>query len=252
MTKHKDDKRHRGDDDGEVMERDEETKREARDAPEQFAASGLTVTVANPTPPTNIAYVATGSPPVVGAVFNSSTPNTPPVLSGDAALFPLAGVSPKIGPASPIPAGALAVTALAAPTGGSGPAPEATGSVVVVTAPGSRPECPTQSISTMGAYTVTPNASHPSSQGPAVPPTITSLAPATQPGTGGTGALTVTGTGFQQNSIVAVNGVNQATNYVSPTTLEAPNAPKRSSAGTSPVTVVTNGVATAATNWTFT
>ena len=252
-------KRH---DDDEVMEKDAEhkevAKRDSRDAPTQYAASGLTVTAANPTPPTNIAYVSTGTPPVTGVTFNA--PNTPPTKTGDAALFPAAGESPPVNQGSPVPAAAVAVTAIAAPIGGSGgtgfgtstvPAPqplaEASGSVVVDTAHGG-----TQSVTVMGNYTNTPNASHPSSQGPATPPTITSLAPATQAGTGGTGLLTVTGTGFQQNSLVAVNGVLQSTSYVNATTLEAPNAPKRNSAGTSPVTVVTNGVATAATSWTFT
>jgi hypothetical protein len=219
MIKHRDDKH-----DTAVLERD--TKAEVT----PLAASGLTVTVANPTPPTNIPYVTTGSPPVISA---------------DAALVPAAGVSPKWGPGGVSPPGSI--TAIAAPSGGSGPAPEATGSVVV---DNSKPGA--VSLTVMGNYTNNPNASHPSSQAPATPPTITALAPASTPGTGGTMALTVTGTGFQQNSIIAVGGVAQTTNYVSPTTLEAPNAPKRSSAGTSPVTVVTNGTPTAATNWTFT
>ena len=148
---------------------DEDTMVAERDAPEQFAASGLTVTVSNPTPPTNIPYVATGSPPIGGVAFGP--PNTPPTLTGDAALVPPAGVSPKIGPSGTAPAGSL--TAVAAPSGGSGPAPEATGSVVVVTAPGSVPAAPTQSISVMGSYTTTPNASHASSQAPVTLPTIT-------------------------------------------------------------------------------
>jgi len=222
MIKHKDDKR-KHDDDGEVMERD--TKAEVN----PLAASGLTVTVANPTPPTNISYVTTGSPPI---------------SSADAALVPAAGVSPPVGPASPNEAGSP--TAIAAPTGGSGPAPEATGTVVVDNDPNN-----TQSITVMGNYTNTPNASHPSSQAPVTPPTITALAPNNIAGTGGSGALTVTGTGFQQNSIIAVGGIAQQTNFVNATTLEAPNAPHRNSAGTTPVTVVTNGTPSAASNWTF-
>jgi hypothetical protein len=207
--------KHRHDDDTQVMERS------ARGAPEQLAvtsgnpASGVTVTVVNPSPPTNYSYLSYGSPP--------SPPGSPFVDDGTAG----------------------AITAIAAPT--SGPVAEASGNVVVNNA---NPNA--VSLSTMGTYTTTPNASHPSGQAPATLPTITALAPASTPGTGGTMLLTVTGTGFQQNSLVAVNGVAQTTNYVSPTTLEAPNAPKRTSAGTSPVTVVTNGTPTAATNWTFT
>jgi hypothetical protein len=44
-----------------VIERDDAP--EPLDAPEQFAASSLTVTVVNPTPPTNLSCVSYGSPP---------------------------------------------------------------------------------------------------------------------------------------------------------------------------------------------
>ena len=130
--------------------------------------------------------------------------------------------------------------------------PEATGSVVVVTAPGLGNTVPTQSVSVMGGYTNAPNATHPSALAPATLPTITGLVPATTAGTGGTMNLTVNGTGFQENSVVYVGGVANATNFVSSTQLQALNAPKRTSAGTTPITVVTGGTATAPTNWTFT
>jgi len=52
--------------------------------------------------------------------------------------------------------------------------------------------------------------------------------------------------------VVVVNGVAMTTNYISATQLSAQNVSKRTSAGTLPVTVVTGGTATAATNWTFT
>jgi hypothetical protein len=185
---------------------------------DERAASPVTVTVRNPTPPTNIACVTTGSPPVSPA---------------DAALFAGAGV-----PGS--------TTTLAAPTGGSGPAPEATGTVVVDTKPGAT------SITVMGAYTNTPNASHPSSQAPPVLPVITSLSPASTPGDGATVALVVNGTGFEEASVIHIGGVTEVTTFVSTTRLEALNAVAGTAPGTIPVTVVTGGTASAPVNWTFT
>jgi len=179
----------------------------------------LTVTQANPTPPTNFAYNVYGTPP--------SPASMTPVDDGTAG----------------------SITAIATPLSVVAPqgiAAEATGTVVVDTKPG------TTSITVQGAYSASPNANHPSSQAPGTPPTITGLVPATTAGTGGTMNLTVNGTGFQESSVVNVGGVPNTTNYVSPTQLQAINAPKRTSAGTTPITVVTNGVATAATNWTFT
>ena len=185
-----------------------------------MAQSELTVTPVGPTPPTN---------------FNGFVGERPPnVLYTAAADDGTAG----------------ALTAIAAVTAGVNA--EARGTEVVVTAPGSRAECPTVSLSVLGNYTSNPNADHASGKAPSVAPTITGLVPATTLGTGGTMSLTVNGTGFRQNSVVVVNGVPMATNYISATQLSAQNVPKRTSAGTLPVTVVTGGVATSATNWTFT
>jgi hypothetical protein len=245
-------------DDGEVMERE----RDERDAPEQFAGSPLTVTAANPTPPTNISYVAYGTPPVAGVTFNN---NAAPTLSGDAALFPPAGESPPVNQGSPA-ANAGSITAIAAPIGGSGGTGVPGGNVAGTTAsvPDKRATAEAAgtvlinntnplavSISTGLPYTVTPNASHPSSQSPGTV-TITGLVPASTQGSGGTMTLTVNGTGFEEESIVNINGVPNATQYNSATQLQAENAPKKTSAGTWPVTVVTNGVASAASTWTFT
>jgi hypothetical protein len=252
-------------DDGEVMERERDPEPEQKDSvtPQVVQMTGgnpLTVTAANPTPPTNIGYVSTGTPPVAGVAFNE---HAPPTLTGDAALFPAAGVSPPVNAGSPAQ-NAGSITAIAAPVGGSGgtgvaggnaagttasvPAPqptsEATGTVVVNS---SAPLA--ESLSVQGAYTVTPNASHPSNWSGTT--TITGLVPASTPGTGGEMNLTVNGTGFKEESIVNINGVPNATNYISSTQLQAENAPKLSAPGTVPVTVVTNGVTSAASTWTF-
>ena len=184
-----------------------------------MAQSEVTATPPNPTPPTNLLCVFGGTPP--------STADLP--FTDDGA------------------AGAL--NTVTAPTNGT-PA-EATGLIVTVTAPGSRAECPTQMISTMGAYTSNPNADHASNKPPAVLPTITGLLPVAPVSGQGQVTLTVNGTGFQMDSQVAIAGVPQATQYNSPTQLIVPNATKRPTAGNLAITVVTNGTPTAATNWVF-
>lgn len=203
------------DDDGELLERDVVTP---TDSVEPFAASPLTVTIANPTPPTNVACVSYGTPP--------SPADQTAVQAG--AAGPITAIATPIAPAS-----AVSIPA------------EATGTVVVDTKPGQT------SITVMGNYTTTPNSSHASSQAPGTLPTITGLAPAAPVSGAGNLDLTVTGTGFEPMSVVNVNGIPYSTNYISVTSLKAFNVPKRPTAGTLPVTVVTGGTATAATNWTF-
>jgi hypothetical protein len=202
--------------------------------------SGYTVTVANPTPPTNVSSVACGTPPHFTALYGAD-PRSPTYMirSDDLALMTGAGAPGSL-------------TAIATPVaGGSGPVAEATGTVVVVTAPGSVTAAPTQAISVQGNFTTTPNASHPSAQAPAVLPTIASLTPSAPVGNGGSVDLVVAGAGFRPDSVVYVAGVPQITQYVSPTSLHVGNAPKRTSAGTSAIVVFTGGVQTAVSTWTF-
>jgi hypothetical protein len=203
--------------------------------------SGYTVTVANPTPPTNISYVACGTPPNYTAAYGAD-PRSPTyrTLTDDLNLMGSAGTP-------------AALTVISSPIGGgSGPVSEATGTVVVVTAPGSVTAAPTQSVSVQGNFTTTPNASHPSGAPPAVLPTISSLTPAAPVGTGGTSDLVVIGTGFRPDSIVYVAGTRQNTQFLNTTTLHVLNAPKRSSAGNSTVEVITAGTSTGTVNWVFT
>jgi hypothetical protein len=188
-----------------------------------MAQSTTTVTVANPTPPTNFSFVSYGSPP--------STPGLTPVDDGTAG----------------------AITAIAAPI--SGPVAEASGTVVVVAATSTNPSAngQLQMLSVMGNYTNSPNSQHASSLSPAVNPTLVSIAPASTASGAGTIALTATGTGFTSQSVVYVNGVAQVTVVASSTSLTVAAAPKRPTAGTWPVTVITGGaVTTAPQTWTFT
>jgi hypothetical protein len=184
-------------------------------------SSPLTVTVGNPTPPTNVACIAFGTlPSPVDETYARAA----------------------AGAAGSITAIATPVTPLSATLVAS----EATGTVVVDAKAGQT------SITVLGNFTSTPNASHPSSQAPGTLPTITGLAPAAPVSGAGNLDLTVTGTGFEPMSIVNVNGIPYSTNYISATSLKAFNVPKKPTAGTLPVTVVTGGTATAPTNWTFT
>ena len=100
-----------------------------------------------------------------------------------------------------------------------------------------------------------PNAAHASYAMWSAVPTITgSPAPNNVASGTGTVAITLTGTNYNRSSVVYVNGVAQTTNYVSATSLTVANAPKRSTAGTLPVTVVNgvNGPTSSASTWTFT
>ena len=95
--------------------------------------------------------------------------------------------------------------------------------------------------------TNSPNASHASSLTPLTNPAIsatpaTALSPSTIAAGVNTFALTVTGTGFTRQSVVYINGIPQATVFVSSTSLTVAAALKKATAGTFPVTVVTGGV----------
>jgi hypothetical protein len=136
---------------------------------------------------------------------------------------------------------------------------EGAGSEVVVTAPGSRAECPTVSVGTGPTQTAAtlaagPNASHASTLSGTAVPTVSGATGASNVAGPGTTVLTVTGTNFNRASVVNINGIPQTTNYVSATSLTVDKAFKKQTAGagTLPVTVTSNGVTTASVNWTFT
>ena len=185
-----------------------------------MAQSELTVTPVGPTPPTNMSFVGQRPPTAPGLPFVDDGP-------------------------------AQSVTAFAAANGGA--EHEARGTeVIVVAGTDPDPNHRTTTVSVLGAYTATPNKDHASSKAPATPPTIVGLVPAsTSAAGGGTMALTVNGTGFRGDSQIFVNSIPYTTTFIDATKLSAANVQKRTSAGTLPVTVVTGGVATSATNWTF-
>jgi IPT/TIG domain len=196
-----------------------------------MAQNALTVTPPNPTPPTNMSFLGT-TPPTAPAqpTADDGTAQTlvafaAKTASVDNVLFPSVDAEGR---------GTEVVVTQTYPAG-------------VV-----NPNGPLQMVSCLGNYTSTPNAQHASSLSPATNPAISSLSAGGASGTGTT-ALTVTGTNFTRQSVVHVSGVPQTTVFVSPTSLTVANAPKKPTAGTLPVTVVTGGVVTTApSNWTFT
>jgi len=237
-----------------------------------MAQSALTCTPPNPTPPTNMS-------------FTGATPPNPPNLTkltyADYADNSIFNTSPPPyfddGAAGSLVAFAANTAALASGTGATSGGTEGTypgaaagavpastsvphegaGTEVVVTAtvPNPSPNGQLQTVSCLGSYTATPNASHASYLTGATTPTITGApAPNNVASGAGTVAITLTGTGYTRASVVYIDGVAQTTNYVSATSLTVANAPKRATAGTRSVTVVNGvgGTPSAASTWTFT
>lgn len=193
-----------------------------------MAQSALTVTPPNPTPPTNMSFLGT-------------TPPTAPAqpAADDGAAGTLTAFAVK--------------TASVDNVNFPSVEHEARGTEVVVTqtSPNPSPAGQHQTVSVLGNYTSVPSQQHASSLSPATNPALSSLAPNPTPSGGGTIALTATGTNFTRQSVIYVNGVAQATTFVSATSLTATPA-KRPTAGTWPVFVRTGGVVdTANVTWTF-
>jgi hypothetical protein len=236
-----------------------------------MAQSALTVTPPSPTPPTNMS-------------FTGATPPNPPNLTkltyADFADNNIFNTNPPPyfddGTAGSLVAFAANTAALASGTGataggteGSYPGAangvvpastsvphEGAGTEVVVNATSANPSPygQLQTVSCLGSYTATPNASHASYLTGATTPTITGApAPNNVASGAGTVAITLTGTGYTRASEVYIDGVKQTTNYVSATSLTVANAPKRATAGTRSVTVVNGvgGTPSAASTWTF-
>jgi hypothetical protein len=110
---------------------------------------------------------------------------------------------------------------------------------------------PAGPVDAVGGRNLSPNAAHASSLSPAVNPALTSVSAGGASGAGNA-TCTATGTGFTKQSVLNINGINYPTTFVSSTSLTA-SAPKKATAGTLPVYVVTGGVVqTATVNWTFT
>jgi hypothetical protein len=236
-----------------------------------MAQSALTVTPPNPTPPTNMVFVGATppNPPNYTKVTYADPIANPPPFYDDGAAGPLtafaankaalaSGVGATAGGTENTYPGRGGVTPPNPNLGGAVPASssvphEAAGTEVVVTAPGSRPECPTVAVSVLGAYTTNPNQQHASSLSPATNAALTSITPGNSVSGAGTTTLSVTGTGFTKQSVIHVNGVPQTTTFNSATSLTAPAVTKKTTAGPWPVVVITGGVVTTAPQtWTFT
>jgi len=233
----------------------------------------LTVTAANPTPPTNLSFVGNTPPldPAQAAVDDgiptyvpNATKATPTNFSGTNE-----DVANTTWPTSITFATSTAAanTALA-PGAGISNTHEARGTETSVTATSPNPISIGTSVPaqlkmvgvgpalTAASIAAGPNASHASSLSP-----TTALTPTT---TGATGVnnsaastaptvLTVTGTNYNRTSVVNINGVRQNTNYVSPTSLTVTNAVKRTTAGSMTVTVTNDnsGITSTSATWTI-
>lgn len=186
-----------------------------------MAQNELTASYVSPTPPTNLLNVFGGSPPTTAGL----------AFTDDGA--------------------AGAQNAVVAPTNGN--PHEAVGAITTVTATSTNPSGYGQltMISTLGNFTANPNADHASGKAPTVNATITGLAPASPVSGQGVLTLTVTGTGFQPDSVVNVVGAPQQTQFNSITELRVLNAPRKATAGTQAITVTTGAYTTGASNWTF-
>lgn len=115
------------------------------------------------------------------------------------------------------------------------------------------PAGPLVTVSTTAPYTVTPNRDHASSLSPATNPVIGALTPSTTTSGTGTFSLGVAGTNYTRQSVIYINNIPQTTTFNSATSLTAPTALKKTTAGSFLVKVVTGGVvetATATMNYT--
>lgn len=193
-------------------------------APTVNLARTNTVTLANPTPPTNVAVLMQ---------------NTPPTPDGTVAA----------GAAAPDEANkGVFINALNAPTAilPSG-RPEGFGTEIHVSG---NPRAVMHSAN--AAYSEWAGPNHPSTNAPVGLTTAASLGTNNTASGGGTVSQAITGTNFTRKSVIYVNGVAQATTFTSATVVTAPTVTKKATAGTWSVFVRTEGYDTAPLTWTFT
>ena len=248
-----------------------------------MAQNQLTVTNSNPTPPTNL--VNSGSPPPNPATFDpqiyvntgtgldglglpyypranlapyydDSIANTYPVISQNEG----GGVNGTTAPSLVGNGKVFAAKKAALAVGGTSADHEGLGTEVAVTATVPNPSphgqlvmVSTGPVLTAASIAAGPNASHASSDSatPTSAPTITGLLPVAPVGNGGTTPLTVNGTNFKAGAVVNIAGVPYPTQYNSATQLVVMNAPKRTSAGNTAITVRVGATTPAGTNWVF-
>jgi hypothetical protein len=92
----------------------------------------------------------------------------------------------------------------------------------------------------------TPNTNHASSLSKATNPALTSATPGNTTAGAGNTTLAIVGTNFTPQSVVYYNGVAYPTVFNSATSLSVAAVPKKATAGTIPVYVITGGVVTTA------
>lgn len=236
--------------------------------------SALTVTAANPTPPTNYIFVGNTPPldPAQVAVDDgiaAAVPNAKLLTPANAHTINEIGTVTTWPTAITFNTSTAAANTAGAPGANISNTHEARGTETSSTATSTNPlvaigtTAPAQLVMvgvgpamTVASRAAGPNASHASSLTPATPLTQTTTSASGASNVSGSGytTLTVTGTNYDRTSTVYLNGVAQITNYVSATSLTVTNALKRTTAGTLPVYVISgsSGVQTATVNWTLT
>jgi hypothetical protein len=231
-----------------------------------MAQSALTVTAANPTPPTNLLFVGNTPPLDPAQAFADdgipkALPNATTAGSNNSTINE--DISNTGWPVSVIfAASTAAANTVGAPGANISNTHEAKGTEVVVTASSATPGPlgqnksmsvgPSIAAAVAAGTLINPNATHASTLSGTAVPTLTTASGASNVSGVGTTLLTLTGTNFNRASEVYLNGVRQTVNYVSATSLTVTNALKRTTAGTLPVYVISNGVQTAPVNWTLT
>jgi len=245
-----------------------------------MAQSALTVTPPNPTPPTNMSCTGATPPNVPNftkATYADWLDNTkfdsapPPYFDDGAAgaVGTFAANTAALASGTGATSGGTENTYPGA-TGGAVPAStsvahEAAGTETSATGAGNiaytYPGGGTQDTNKMygvgpaltaASIAAGPNASHASTLSPTTAPTLSGASGASNVSGAGTTTLTATGTGFNRQSVIWSNGIAYPTTFVSATSLTC-TAPKKATAGTLPVKVVTGGaIETATVNWTFT
>jgi hypothetical protein len=243
-----------------------------------MAQSALTVTTANPTPPTNYIFVG-NTPPldpaqaVVDDGIAAAVPNAKLLTPANAHTLNEIGTVTTWPTSITFNTSTAAANTAGAPGANISNTHEARGtetaSAISATVPSTNPlvaigtTTPAQNLTvgvgpaaTAATRAAGPNQSHASSLSPATPLTQTTTGATGASNVSGSGytTLTVTGTNYDRTSTVYLNGVAQITNYVSATSLTVTNALKRTTAGTLPVYVISgsSGVQTATVNWTLT
>jgi hypothetical protein len=210
-----------------------------------MAQSALTVTTANPTPPTNLIYV--GNTPSLDYLQPAVDDGIPAAVPNSKLLTPANGHTVNETESQTWPVGITFATSTAATNTASPPAVagapgagvsnthEARGTETSVTAASGNPSLLGQNrmvgvgpALTAAIIAAGPNASHASTMSPTTNPVFNSLAVAggTVSGTG-TAVLTCTGVGFVPGCRIWVNNVEQNTTFGNSTTLTATINKKR-------------------------